>query len=154
MKPKTEKKIIQVLSGVLFFMILCLGLFLDLHRDQVYAAVYSARLIKRPEPFTEMYFNNYTAFPKQSVSGMRFSYSFTIHNMEVATSAYQYSTYFEYPNGFKVGMGEGTITLHSLEYYVATTTYTFKNSNLHGKVVVDLLGRDQHIDFLLPDVNQ
>lgn len=111
------------------------------------------KLIPIPETFTELYFENHSSLPKKSVAGTTDFFSFTIHNMEWEKKDYQYSVYFEYPSGFRVLFTSGTVTLNHDQYKIIGASHKWYSSDLIGQVVVELIGRNQKIDFILPNNN-
>ena len=107
-------------------------------------------LVPRAERFTELYFENSSAFPQVTVAHQPMVFAFTIHNEEGVTSTYNYDAYFEYPNGDTVRLATGTIVLADGASTTIRVLHTFLNSGLSGKVVVELPSQgDQSIDFLL-----
>jgi hypothetical protein len=111
------------------------------------------KLLPQPEQFTELYFNNYLSLPKTSVAGKPFTFSFTIHNIENATTVYPYAVYFKYPDGARTTLRTGSVTLANDATTTIPITYTFQTSDLHGEVVVALTELNQTIDFILPNTN-
>ncbi len=75
----------------------------------IYAEMDSWLLIPRPEHFTELSFDNYTAtaahIPKHAARGQRIPFSFTIHNVEGRTMTYTYDVF--------VVVGHSTTTINS-----------------------------------------
>lgn len=149
MPPRKTVIVILVLAIVL------VGAFLLYHqKSAVYAGLNSLKLIPQPEQFTELYFENSSALPRATVAKQPISFSFGIHNVEGTSTVYPYEVYFEYPDGSKVNLAAGTVTLPSDASTTISVSHTFSSSNLTGEVVVNLPSLDnQQIDFLVPDNN-
>ncbi len=133
--------------------LLAIAIFIYAERGKVYAEMNNLKLVPQNEAFTELYFNDYAALPKNTVAGQPVAFSFTIHNVEGVTTTYPYNVYFAYPNGAKDVFASTSITLASDASSSITIYHTFATSNLEGQVVVDLSNLNQTIDFILPDTN-
>jgi hypothetical protein len=131
----------------------CVVVFLSYKKEAVQAELNNLKLIPIPERFTELYFNNASSLPRQTVRGQQDSFSFTIHNVEGATTTYPYSVYFQYALGYKVIFASSTVTLAPDESTTTAISHVFSQSNETGKVVVELTSLNQSIDFILPDTN-
>ncbi len=106
-----------------------------------------------PERFTELYFNDYGSLPARTTAKEFVPFSFTIHNLEGVMMTYPYSVYFQYPDQSRVLFGNGTTTIDNNASEIITIGHTFISSRLHGKVIVEILGTNQHIDVLFPNTN-
>lgn len=141
------------MGGFVLLAVLVTAIFLYIARAQVYAEMNNFKLLPQEETFTELYFDNYISLPKVAVANQPFSFSFTIHNVEGATTTYPYAVYFEYPDGTQTPFQTGNVTLSDNASTTITVTHTFIASNVKGEVVVSLTNLKQSIDFILPNTN-
>ncbi len=148
-----ERPVSSLLLPILVGLVVILGLVLFTHSDMVMAQLNEWKLIPQPEHFTELYFDNASALPTLTSKGVEASFSFTIHNVEGATTAYPYRVYFEYPSGYRVAFTAGTVLLADNASTTITVSHTFRSTDEVGKVVVMLTSLNQSIDFLVPDSN-
>lgn len=144
----------DILRIVLLLILLGIGIFAYTHYKIGYAFVREKladfKLIPIPETFTELYFEDHSSLPTHTVAGKTDSFSFTIHNIEYATTTYPYSVYFEYNLLLtKVLFEKDTVTLAPGEVKTITVSHTWKSGELQGKVVVLLESTNQYINFLL-----
>lgn len=146
-----KKSAIIIILTVFIFLV---GSFAYIKKDFVYAKMYSWRLIPRPEVFTELYFEDYESIPKSTVINTPFTFEFTIHNLEGATTTYPYIVYFEYPFGKQVVLLRGTFTLADKEYRTIPVSHTFSASDMKGQIVVQLENRNQKINLLFIEDKQ
>ena len=150
MEMEKDKKLKRLGTGFSLLLILfALSSLAYIERASIYKGLDRLKLIPQPEHFTELYFENHSSLPKQSISGKNVSFSFTIHNLEGATTTYPYSVYFEYPSGFRVIFQNSTTTIADDMYQTIATSHVWRASNLSGKIIVELTNMDQKIDFIL-----
>lgn len=150
---KNKKLSPFLLVVILFAVFFSVTFLLYQERGAIYAGLNNLKLIPQPERFTELYFENPTLLPKQTVAGQPVSFSFTVHNLESVTTTYPYKVYFEYPLGQQVVFANNSVSLANNAFSTITVSHTFLTSNQKGKVVVELISRNQLIDFLLPNNN-
>jgi hypothetical protein len=132
-----------------------------LNAGAVNAAIYNElnalKLIPEPEQFTELYFQNSSNLPRETIANEPISFAFTIHNVESTSTVYPYVVYFQASDGTNttpVVFTTGLVTLADNASTTITVTHTFASASTTGEVVVDLPSlNDQSIDFLLPDTN-
>lgn len=123
-------------------------------RGAVNAELYNLDLVPKQQPFTELYFQNSTSLPRETIANTKASFTFTINNVEGVTTTYPYNVYFEYPTGERVVFVSSTVVLGNNVSTTINVSHIFGASNLTGEVVVDLSSlNNQSIDFLLPDTN-
>ena len=119
-------------------------------KDAVYAQLNAWHLVPVPERFTELYFEDHTKLPTTIAQGEPASFSFTIHNLEGATTVYPYQVYFRYLDGTQVVFSTGTVQIPDNGYDTTGVVYKFISSPKQGSIGVNLLNLNQRIDFLLP----
>ncbi len=150
----TKKTLFYIVGSLIIF----LSIFLYTNRTVAYKKIHEKlsewKFIPIPETYTELYFEDHASLPKKTTAGQKTTFSFTIHNMEGIVTTYPYEVYFKYTNlGWKVIFLKGTVTLAPGEFQTITISHTWRSSELEGKVVVELLGSNQYIDFLFPNTN-
>lgn len=153
MEPSQKRNNRLIIVAVAIFCCGAIIFSLYMARSMVYAELNNLKLIPIPERFTELYFDNASSLPRQTVLHGRVSFSFTIHNLEGAMTTYPYQVYFEYPNGFQVMFASSTTVLADNAFTTITISHTFHASNETGRVIVSLTSFNQDIDFLVPDNN-
>jgi hypothetical protein len=124
-----------------------------MEQTAIYNGLYALKLIPRPERFTELYFEQASSLPAETVQGVASTFSFTIHNEEGATTTYPYRVYFQYPSGHQVTLAADTVVLADNASQTIMVSHAFLASNEQGSVIVVLPTIDQTIDFLVPDNN-
>jgi len=105
----------------------------------------------KPEPLTELYFENHLDLPEKVNAMEKNSFSFTIHNLENEDMEYSYNVYFDI-NGEKKIIKSGTVSLKNDEYGKTDVEYTVPLTSERVKVVVDLADMDQEISFWIEKV--
>lgn len=70
--------------------VLVLGLAIIGISKPVWSRDFALATTKRPQPFTELYFNNLRTLPTETSAGKPVNLSFTIANFEETTKNYQY----------------------------------------------------------------
>jgi len=100
---------------------------------------------KKPERFTELYFENHLKLPSVVKEREKYKYAFTIHNLEHETKEYPYEIYIE-TDGKKEYLEENSVTLThedsvTLEKAFVVTTAT------RSALVVNLINKNQEIRF-------
>ena len=143
-----------VKSVIIFVLLFAAVIFLYVSQSGIYAQLNAWDLIPRPETFTELYFQNSSNLPTETVANQPISFAFTIHNVEATTTVYPYIVYFEDASGNRTIFTSDTVTLQSNASTTINVIHVFPTSNMTGEVVVDLPSlNNQSIDFLLPDTN-
>jgi hypothetical protein len=116
----------------------------------LYANRIGLKLVPTPERFTELYFNNYSAIPKNTTANKPFTFSFTISNREGATTAYPYTVFFKDPSGTVDVFASNSVTLTDNTSSTVVISHTFVATGETGEIVVNLTQLNQQIDLLLP----
>jgi hypothetical protein len=142
-----------IVAFLIIVVIIVVALTAYWQRAAIRAELGDLKLIPMPERFTELYFENPSSLPTQTVAGTPMSFLFGIHNAEGVTTAYPYVVYFQEPTGIVMDIQTGTISLAPDASTTIVSSYTFPASNITGKVVVYLTSLNQHIDFLLSKIN-
>lgn len=152
-----DKKLLKILRiSIIALVIVWAGLCVSIgyaKQSSLYEVLNTLKLVPEPERFTELYFENASFLPKETVEGVSDSFSFTVHNMEGATTTYPYRVYFEYPSGHEVTFTENRVSLPDTASTTISVSHAFLASNERGMVVVSLTSLNQSIDFLVPNTN-
>jgi hypothetical protein len=105
----------------------------------------------RPETYTELYFDSYpTSTARAMTAGQVLPFSFTIHNKEGTETDYAYRVYFSATDASIAPIENASFTLADGQSQTLQEHYVARSGDT-GKVVVELTGRNQHIDFLVPN---
>lgn len=149
METKKIKKLNPfLLIAIIFAIVLSASFLIYKERAVIYIGLNDLKLIPQPERFTELYFDP-TSLPDQIISYQPLLFSFTVHNLEGATTTYPYKVYLEYPTGKQITFANGSITLANGAEATTNIKHIFYFSNKKLKVVVKLTAIDQSIDFLI-----
>lgn len=100
---------------------------------------------KKPETFTELYFENHLKLPSTIKIGEKYPFSFTIHNLEYKTMNYPYEVYID-TDGKRQNIEKKTVTL-SHDNRVTINEEFSPISATRSAVVVNLLNKNQEIRF-------
>ncbi len=100
------------------------------------------------EAFTELYFENYLHLPSEALPNHPYIFQFTLHNLEDKDMEYPYEVYFEVGQD-KVILDKATIFVKEGNYKTIQERFASASVLPKGKVVVDLINKNQHIDFLI-----
>ena len=139
--------------GLVFFLFFT-GIFgVSVYHNQVYAKMQTLKLIPENPPFTELYFDNSSALPQNIIRHQPFSFSFTIHNLEGATTTYPYSVYLQYVSGAQSVFDSGRVTLSNGAATTISIRHIFNFSAKGPEIVVKLVSLNQQIDFYLTTDN-
>jgi hypothetical protein len=146
------KKLASFLIITLLVLVVA-GIFIYVNRTELYTEMNRLDLVPKPEALTELYFNDYAELPKTTVANQPISFSFTIHNLEGATTTYPYTVSFVYPDGTNNVFASSSVAIPNNGSDSVTIDYVFPQSNLTGSVVVNLTNLNQQIDFIVPNTN-
>ena len=100
----------------------------------------------KPEPFTELYFEDHSDLPKVNQINKVYSFKFTVHNLEYKNMNYPYEVYMKV-NGYKIPIDSGNFTLKQDEYKTLKEEIASQVQLQNTKVVVNLVNKNQQIDF-------
>ena len=115
----------------------------------IYTQLDELKLIPRPEPFTELYFDNPQGLPKTIVNNQKTNFSFVVHNVMGNGSNYRYRVFITYSNGESNTLDEKSIYLENDERIVITETFVPIGQPNMAVVTVELPDLKQHINFSL-----
>lgn len=149
MKEKFPAKSFFIVLGALFvILIFLLTLLPKILGPKNVSAIKEAITLattKKPETFTELYFENHTQLPTKIEKGKEYSFSFTIHNLENQDMVYPYTVYLQRDN-VKTTIFQKIVTLKKDEYKtIEETVGPFKA--LRTMIGIELTDKNQNIDF-------
>jgi hypothetical protein len=99
----------------------------------------------KPEPFTELYFEDHGHLPKTGPPYVETGFTFTIHNLEHKKTVYPYVVYLETDSKDTI-LDNNDITVSDGAYASIRENFS-PTSGKPTKVVVDILNKKQSIDF-------
>ena len=143
----------KTLIIIVVLLLVTIGGFAYAGRNTLYNELNTLKLIPEPERFTELYFDDSASLPRNTVKGEPVSFSFTVHNVEGATTTYPYRVYFQDPSGDQQTLTTGTVSLADGASTAIPVSIIYPVSNARGMFVVDLTALNQSIDFLVPNTN-
>ena len=100
----------------------------------------------KPETFTELYFENHLNLPNKVVIDKKYSYAFTLHNLENKDMIYPYETYIASDES-KLDLSKGSVFIKKDGYATIHKDFTLKTELNRVMVVVNLIKKNQQIDF-------
>jgi len=100
----------------------------------------------KPEPITELYFEDHLDLPSTAGTSEEKSFRFTIHNLENTDMAYTYEIYIDSDGGRKI-IGKNTVFIEDKEYRTISESFKLEDPVDRARVIVRLAGRDQEIGF-------
>lgn len=107
---------------------------------------------RKPETFTELYFEDHINLPKAIEKGKEYSFVFTIHNLEYKDMEYPYVVYLETIDK-KITLDQNKISLKDGEYKSIREDFG-PLKDIRMKIVVELVGRNQQVDFWMEGQNE
>jgi len=99
----------------------------------------------KPETFTELYFTNHLKLPSTVKLGNKYSFEFTVHNLEYKTFKYPYEVYID-TNGNRQYIEKSVFTLKQDKYITIKESFSVTDAT-RSAVVVNLISKNQAIDF-------
>src|SRR5665648_1047660 len=101
---------------------------------------------KKPETFTELYFEDHLSLPNKVTLFKENNFKFTIHNLENKVMVYIYEVYIDV-NREKQMIDKNSVIIKNNEYKTITEDFTITVPSQRVKVVVNLMGKNQQIHF-------
>ena len=105
---------------------------------------------KKPETFTELYFEDHINLPKTITRWKQYSFTFTIHNFEYQDMDYSYEVYLSRDDQ-KIKLDEGKINLKADEFTSVDVNFG-PLQNFRSKIVVELTNKNQSIHFWMEEI--
>ncbi len=104
----------------------------------------------KPETYTELYFENHLNLPGKIELNRNYPFKFTIHNLENKDVVYVYEVYIVV-NGEKRIIDEASVFVKSGDYRTIEEIYVTRRPTARGKIIVNLINKNQQIDFWIED---
>lgn len=141
-KGNLIKKIGILIVVLCFFAV---GIFQLVKYDQVKKAITLSTTMK-PQVFTELYFEDHLSLPDIITLFKKYSFKFTIHNLEEKDMEYPYEVYID-TNGEKKLIYEGSALIKDNEYETIAVDLTTEVPLQRSRVIVNLINKNQKIFF-------
>lgn len=145
-KKINSKQVLKI--GLPLFIMVCLvtGIFLLVNYIPSIKEAFILATTKKPETFTELYFEDHLSLPKEITLFKENNFKFTIHNLENKDMGYPYEVYMDI-NGEKQMIDKSSILIKNNEYKTITEDFTITIPMQRFKVAVNLINKNQQIDF-------
>jgi len=101
---------------------------------------------KKPETFTELYFEDHLSLPNKVTLFKENNFKFTIHNLENKDMEYPYEVYIGMNRG-KQMLDKSSVLIKNNEYKTITEDFAITGPTQRVKVVVNLINKNQQIHF-------
>ena len=101
---------------------------------------------RKPETFTELYFENHNNLPKTFERGKKYTFRFTIHNLEYQDMNYSYEIN-AIEGKEKFFIASGSVRLEQDEAKTIEESFSSDKNYKRVKIEVRLIEKDQAIDF-------
>src|SRR5665648_291897 len=105
---------------------------------------------KKPETFTELYFEDHLSLPNKVTLFKENNFKFTIHNLENKVVVYIYEVYIDV-NREKQMIDKNSVIIKNNEYKTITEDFTITVPSQRVKVVTNLIGKNQQIHFWMEE---
>ena len=131
---------------------LILAVLLAIEAYQIYTSVPEVReaitlaTTKKPETFTELYFENHLSLPSKVEIDRPYTFAFTIHNLENKDMNYPYEVYLNV-KGEKLFIQKKSVFVKKNEYKTINEEFTLALLNVRVNILVNLINKNQSIDF-------
>jgi len=103
---------------------------------------------RKPETFTELYFEDHINLPNKIIRDKVYRFSFTIHNLENTDTNYPYEVYIDV-KGDKEFIDRGSVFVKNNEYITIDRSYMLTTPSGKVKIEVLLVDQNQSISFWL-----
>ena len=105
---------------------------------------------KKPETFTELYFEDHLSLPKKVTLFKENNFKFTIHNLENKDMVYIYEVYIDL-NREKQMIDKNSVIIKNNEYKTISEDFAITVPTQRVKVVINLIGKNQQIHFWMEE---
>lgn len=153
---KKDNKINHKLIRRILLLILAVLLVVGVYRIYVTVPAVKETVILattvKPETFTELYFTNHLKLPSTVKLSNKYSFEFTVHNLEYKTFRYPYEVYID-TNGKKQYIEKSVFSLKQDKYITIKENFSVTDAT-RSAVVVNLINKNQQIDFWVEGVKK
>ena len=145
-KKMVGKLVLRILLPLFILACLVAGIFLLVNYVPSVKEAFILATTKKPETFTELYFEDHLSLPKEITLFKENNFKFTIHNLENKDMLYPYEVYIDV-NGEKQSIDKSSVLIKNNEYKTITQTFIITTPIQRAKIVVNLINKNQQIDF-------
>lgn len=146
------KKTLRIIGFTILFLAVVYSGFTLYAIPSVRETIALATTVK-PETFTELYLEDHTNLPKSNQVKNPEWFKFTVHNLEYKTMNYPFEVYIEDIDGNKAVIMKDIFKLNHDEYKTIPVYYELLYPIERGKVVVNLIDKDQAVHFWIGKSN-
>lgn len=132
--------------GLIFGVAILIAGFFLAHPQNFKNKLIDLNLLKKPEPFTELYLVNYQDLSKNIGSSREQLFEFGIHNLEYKDMSYAYKV-SAFVDDREVLLSQGEVFLRHDESRVLTEKISLALFNSRARIVFELVGMNQAIHF-------
>ena len=107
------------------------------NKDTIKGYLISQNLFPKPELFTELYFQDHLGLPGKVKPNQRYSFAFTIHNLEHQDMDYPYEIYI-LQDSEKQYLDKNSVSIKDREFMTIQQGFALSEPVTRAKVVVEL----------------
>ncbi len=141
-----EKLIMKIRSLLLVVWFIVIG-FLLVECVPVVKETVILATTRKPETFTELYFEDHLSLPDKVTLFKENNFNFTIHNLENKDMEYKYEIYVDITKEKKQMIDKGSVLIKNNEYKTISEEFTITVPIQRVKVAVNLISKSQQIHF-------
>ena len=145
-KKSKARLVLRIVLPIFIIACLVTGVFLLVNYVPSVKEAFILATTKKPETFTELYFEDHLSLQKEITVFKENNFKFTIHNLENKDMEYPYEVYKDI-NGEKQMIDKSSVLIKNNEYKTITEDFTLAVPMQRFKVVVNLIDKNQQIDF-------
>lgn len=145
-KKGINYKLLVMIKTPLLLLCIVVGIFFYVKSNPAIREMITLATTVKPETFTELYFENHTKLPSKIELSHLYTFAFTLHNLEYKDMDYPYEVYIEV-EGKKQYLDQRTVSIKKNRYKTINENFTFTLPKGRVKVVVNLINKNQQIDF-------
>ena len=105
----------------------------------------------KSETFTELYFENHLNLPSVIKPNQPYYFEFTIHNVESQDMTYPYAVYLQ-AGDVKIPINQNMVTIKNNQYKTIHEAFSVTAPVTKSEIVVNLLNKNQQIDFWIKSI--
>ena len=145
-KKINSKLVLRILLPLFILACVAAGIFLLVNYVPSVKEAFILATTKKPETFTELYFEDHLSLPNKVTLFQENNFKFTIHNLENKDMEYPYEVYIDV-NGERQSIDKSSVLIKNNEYKTITQTFIITTPIQRAKIVVNLINKNQQIDF-------
>ena len=145
-KKINSKLILRI--GLPLFILACLvaGIILLVNYVPSVKEAFILATTKKPETFTELYFEDHLSLPKEITLFKENNFKFTIHNLENRDMLYPYEVYIEVGEERQL-IDRSSVLIKNNEYKTIAQSFIITTQMQRARIVVNLIDKNQPIHF-------